>query len=105
MEIDTSLLNLVVASILPFLVALVTKKVADSSVKGVLLAVLSGATAAVTAAIDDSGVFTQETLALGVQNFVVATAAYYGLWNPTSLTNKVADATSGFGVTIKEKPE
>lgn len=105
MEIDQNTLNLLVSVLLPFAVAIVTKKVADRSVKGIVLAALSGATAALSAVAMNKGVVSQETLYLGVQNFVVSTATYFGLWEPTGAAAKVAEKTKNFGFTIKPEPD
>lgn len=104
MEIDQNTLNLLISVLLPFAVALVTKKVADRSVKGLMLAVLSGVTAALSAAAMNKGVLSQETLYLGIQNFVVSTATYFGLWEPTGAAAKIAEKTQNFGLTIKADP-
>lgn len=101
MSVDTELLNLLVSTILPFVVAIITKKVTDSSVKGILLALASAVLAMATMGLNNKGVFTQETLVLGIQNFVVAVAAYYGLWKPTTAVETVADKTDQVGLTIK----
>jgi hypothetical protein len=97
MQIDMGLLNLLVATVLPFLVALVTRKETDSSKKGILLAVLAGATAMVTQAVNQLGVFDVQTLYLGVQNFIVSIGLYTGLWKPTGAADKVADKTDNVG--------
>lgn len=104
MEIDQNTINLLVSVILPFAVAIVTRKVTDRSVKGLMLAVLSGVTAALSAAAMNKGVLSQETLYLGIQNFVVSTATYFGLWEPTGAAAKIAENTQNFGFTIKADP-
>lgn len=97
MQIDIGLLNLLVATVLPFLVALVTRKETDSSKKGALLAVLAGATAVVTQAVNHAGIIDQQTLYLGVQNFIISIGLYTGLWKPTGVAEKVADKTDNVG--------
>lgn len=101
MTVDIGLLNLLVSTVLPFLVALVTKKVTDSSVKAILLALGSALLAVGTRALQDKGVVDQATLELGIQNFVVAVGLYFGLWKPTTAVDNFADKTDRVGLTIK----
>lgn len=81
--------------------AVVTRKVTDSSVKGILLALLSALLAVGTRALANKGVVDEATLYLGVQNFVVAVGLYLGLWKPTGAAEGVADKTDNVGLTIK----
>lgn len=101
MQFDVNLVNLLVSTVLPFLVAVVTKKVTDSSVKAILLALFSALLAVGTRALAGDGVVDQATLYLGIQNFVVAIGLYMGLWKPTGTSEGVADKTDNVGLTIK----
>lgn len=78
--------------------ALVTKEVTSSGVKAVLLAALAGATALVTAYVNNAGLLTQDVVVAAIQNFVVAVAAYYGLWKPTTVAPTVAEKTKNIGI-------
>ena len=89
------MLTLAVGTVLPVLVALVTTKVTDPGVKGVLLATLAAVTAfageALTAAqggtVFDLG--RAGVMALGV--WVVAVATHFGLWKPTQVSAGAAE--------------
>jgi Ni,Fe-hydrogenase III small subunit len=101
--VDVSVLQLLVATVLPIVVGVVTQKVAHSGVKAVALLFLSGVTSAVGAAISAGGVFDQATVVQALVNFVVAVATYYGLWHPTGVTEAVQDKTPCIGFVIKEQ--
>lgn len=100
-SIDPTVLQLLVATILPLFVGLVTTKVADPGVKAVGLAVLAALVAIASAALESGGVVASETIIEGFQNFVVAVATYYGVWKPTQVAGKVQDRTADIGLTIK----
>ncbi len=87
-----------VGTILPILVALVTKKVASSGVKGVLLAFLSALTGLGTAALGTSGAISKEAFINAFIAWVVAVATYYGLWDNVGVTEKVADVAPNTGI-------
>ena len=95
----TQILTLVVGTVLPILVGLVTQKVTSSSVKALLLAGLSALTglgsellvAVQSGASYDFG--TGIVSAIGV--FIVAVALHYGLWKPTGVSEAVQDVGSG----------
>lgn len=94
------ILTLVVATVLPVLVGLVTTRVTHPGAKGVLLACLSALTALGTEALAAAQTGTPYDLgrglvmALGV--WVVAVATHYGLWRPTG----VADTATDTGRTV-----
>lgn len=83
-------LTLLVSVVLPALVALVTKRMASSGVKAVVLALLAALVgflsellhAMVTALSFDVGT----VLLTWLTSFIVAVAAHYGLLKPTGLT-------------------
>lgn len=91
--IDLSWLELLVAVVLPLVVAVVTKEVRSSGLKAVVLAALAAVSAALTAVIASDGVLTEATLQAGVEYFLVAVASYYGLWKPTGVAPTVAEKT------------
>lgn len=103
MTVDVTWLALLVSTILPFLVAVVTREITSSGVKGILLAVLSAAAAAGQAAINGNGVFDEATLQLAVQTFIISVGIYFGLTKGlVNATARVTDEKVG-GLTILAK--
>lgn len=90
------ILGLVVSTVLPLLVGLVTKVVTHSGVKAVILAALSAVTGLGTEVLNavttgqpyDLG--TGILLALG--SFLVAVGMHYGIWKPTTVSVKAQEA-------------
>lgn len=86
-------LTLLVSTVLPVLVALVTSRVTSSGKKAVALAVLSAITGFLSellAALEAGApydIFTGLVTAVGV--FIVAVALHFGLWKPTGVASKV----------------
>lgn len=85
--LDTSLIiQLLVSTVLPLLVGLVTKTVTSAGVKAVLLAGL----ALVTSLLTELGVAVTEGVAydlgkgllLALPTFLIAVGLHYGLWKP-----------------------
>lgn len=103
MILDMNLLTLLVSTLLPFLVALVTREVTASGVKGILLAVLAAATAAGQRAIAGAGVIDEATLYLAVEVFIVSVGSYFGLTKGiVGATARASDEKVG-GLTILPK--
>lgn len=84
-------IGLLVSTVLPLLVGLVTKRVTNSGVKAVLLALL----AAVTGGLSELGAAiaagTTYDVGLGLitalTGFLVAVGLHYGLYKPTGISN------------------
>lgn len=93
-----SYLELLVAFVLPAVVALVTQKVRSHGLKGVTLAVLTAVAVVASAVINDQGVWTDATLYAGIESFTISVIAYFGLLKPTRVTEKIADKTATFGI-------
>lgn len=89
---------LLVASLLPLAVGVVTQKVSDSRVKALALAVLAAVTGIVTSLIDNSGALTQAALQTGIETFAVAVVSYYGFLKPTGLAGAVQEKTKDVGI-------
>ncbi len=95
---DISVLTLIVGTLLPILVALVTTRVTSSAIKAWLLTaftlistVLQALLAATVAGIPfELGAI----LFAAVQQFIVSIAIYYGLWKPTGIAGSVQDIGS-----------
>lgn len=96
-----TILNLVVGTVLPILVGLVTTRATDPGVRAMLLAALAFATNLLT---ELAGALQTEqaynlghALLFGLATFLVAVSTHYGFWKPTGVTAKVLDSgrTSG----------
>jgi hypothetical protein len=85
--IDPTYLDIALAVVLPMVVALVTKQLADSWVKAVVLLLLSALTAAGSDMLAHGGTFTLgPTLGNFVLTFIIAVGMHYGLLKPTGIT-------------------
>ncbi|QZD98615.1 holin [Microbacterium phage Jemerald] len=88
-------LGLVVSTILPILVGLVTTRVTKSSLKAVLLAGLSAVTGLLTellAAVNAGVAYDLGNgLVFALTAFLVAVAMHYGLWKPTTVSAKAQE--------------
>lgn len=85
-------LGLVAGVILPVLVGLVTTRTTHSGVKAALLAGLAVLTNILTELVEalntGSPYDLGSALLLGLGTFVIAVATHYGLWKPTSVSEK-----------------
>lgn len=95
-NLDTAaVVQLLISTVLPLLVGLVTTRVTIPGVKAVLLAALSLVTSLLVAAGD--AIATSATFDLGaallaaLPTFLVAVGMHYGLWKPSGATGVVAD--------------
>jgi hypothetical protein len=101
LAVDVAWLTLLLSLVIPIAVGFVTKKVADSSVKAVILLFLSAATAVLNQAVLDEGVFKKETVVVAVTSFVIATATHYGFLKPVHVTGSegvVQTKTANVGI-------
>jgi hypothetical protein len=87
------IIGFVVSTILPLLVGLVTTRVTSAGVKAVLLAALAAVTGLLTELLAsiNAGVAYDigNGLVLALTGFLVAVGFHFGLWKPTTLTEKV----------------
>lgn len=85
-------LGLVVSTLLPILVGLVTTRVTSSGVKAVLLAALAAVTGLLTellASVNAGVAYDLGTgLLLALGAFAIAVAMHFGLWKPTTVAAK-----------------
>lgn len=92
-----TLLTLVVGTVLPVLVALVTTRVTSSGKKAVLLAVLSAVAGLLSELLNalQAGVPYDvfAGLVTAVTVFIIAVALHFGLWKPTGVAAKVQGET------------
>lgn len=79
-------ISLLVAFVIPTLVALVTKRTAAGTVKTGTLIVLAAALAVLTQGLDDGGFDKFQAFLLFVQNVVIAVASHFGVTRPTGLS-------------------
>lgn len=90
------LIGLLVSTVLPLLVGLVTKVTTDSGTKAILLAALAMVTQLLTElgdALQHGTTYNLGTaLVLGLAGFLIAVGIHYGFWKPTGVTAKAQAA-------------
>jgi hypothetical protein len=87
--------SVLLGTVLPILVALVRTRLSRAA-RAWSLAALSAISGFLTEFINNGDNFVwQQALLTTVVTFAVAVATYYGLWEPTGTTDRVAAATSG----------
>lgn len=88
--IDLNWIMLLSGVVLPFLVALITARVASSGVKAIVLAVLAAISGLVNELYTASGVLADvdwsSAGANAITTFLIAVGMHFGLWKPTNLT-------------------
>lgn len=97
---DPLFLSIVLGSVLPILVGLVTQRVAHPGLKATLLAALSTATGVFAAAQNEGGLVRKETLYFAAAAWATAVATHYGLLKPTGTSEKVADVAPNAGLKL-----
>lgn len=92
MNISAVAVTLIIGTILPVLVGLVTKLDASSKLKGALLLVLNAAQGLIVASrVSDGGAnFTVDALVLFVAGVAVSLMSYYGFYKPHDVSAKLA---------------
>ena len=89
------IVGLIVSTILPILVGLVTTRVTNSSWKAVILAALAAVTGLLTELLASINAGTAYDLGNGLifalTSFLVATAMHFGLWKPTTVSKKAQE--------------
>lgn len=88
--IDLNWVMLVSGTVLPFLVALVTARLASAGVKAVVLAALAAIAGLVNELYTASGVLADvdwsSAGANAITTFLIAVGFHFGLWRPTGIT-------------------
>lgn len=97
-ELDLAVLGILVGTVLPIVVGIVTKEVRSGALRSSLLAFLSAVAGAANMAIHDQGVFTKETIVAAAITFVTASASYYGFLKPSGISPTINEKTSEFGI-------
>ena len=98
LEADINVLTILLSTVIPILVGIVTKEFAAGGLKAVILMAFSGLTGVVNSMIENEGVLTSETLTAAVVAWVTAVATYYGFLKPSGISEKVNTATAAVGV-------
>ena len=92
---DVSVLTLIVGTVLPIVVGLVTSRVTSGAIKAWLLAALTLVTTVLQAMLlaAQSGIPFElgAILVAAIQQFIVSVAIYYGLWKPTGIAGAAQD--------------
>jgi len=92
---EVSVLTLVVGTVMPILVALVTTRITSSAAKAWLLAGLTLISTLLQALLlaAQSGIPFElgAILVSAVQQFIISVAIYYGLWKPTGIAGAAQD--------------
>lgn len=89
-------LNVVVGTVLPILVGLVTRVTTRESVKAWLLAGLTVAGAFITTYVNDPSAFDFfQAVLTAIVSFMTSVAFYYGLWKPTGVAARAQAVGSG----------
>jgi hypothetical protein len=98
--IDPFAVSILVGTVLPIVVGLVTKLGASSGLKAVLLLLLSAVQGLIVSSTmgDGAAVFSTETLLIAGLGWVSAVASYYGLLTPTGISPAVNNKTARFGL-------
>lgn len=98
--VNATLTMLLVGTLIPILVGLITKANAPAAVKSICMIVLSaiGAAFVVSTQADGTAVFSKETIVATLNTIVQAVATYYGVWKPSGVSGKVINATARFGL-------
>jgi len=96
--VDPAIISVLLGSVLPILVGLVTKEVAARGLQAAILALLSGATGVLAGAQSTGGVISRTTILYAFVAWVVAVATHYGFWKPTGASDAVQQKTSDIGL-------
>jgi hypothetical protein len=106
MNISAVAVTLIIGTILPVLVGLVTKLDASSKLKGGLLVALNATQSLIIASrVSDGGAyFTADALILFVAGVVVSLMSYYGFYKPNDVPAKLAPNFGIGGTNAVETP-
>jgi hypothetical protein len=100
--LDQYWLTMIIAVVLPALVALVTKQIASANVKAVLLLLLSAIAGTATSVQANGGTFDLKDAAVAtILTFVIAVGSHFGILKPLSITGTegaIQRKTANFGV-------
>jgi len=96
---DAASVSRLLGLLIPLLVALATKKIASSGLKGIVNLVLSAIGGSAAYLIADTGGYDFNGFVnAAINTFVVSIVSYYGVYKPTGVSDTVAVKTSAFGL-------
>lgn len=78
--------SVLIGTLLPIVVGLVTTRNVSPGIQAVILAALSAVSAFVTEAANSADFVWQQALLTTVVTFVTAVSTHYGLWKPTGVS-------------------
>lgn len=98
-KIGAGLATLVVGTVLPLLVGLITKYEAHPGLKAVLLALFAAIGGLiVNSALDDGSSFiSKQGVILAASAFLIAVGMHFGFWKPTTVARKVGQTPGALG--------
>lgn len=89
---QVQVLSLLIGTVLPIVVAFVTKTVTSPSTKAIVLAALAAVSGYGTEYLSGTATFDWwSALLTWLTTFIVTVAMHYGLWKPTGVTAKVQE--------------
>lgn len=93
MQLDRlQIVSMLIGTVLPIIVGLVTTRVTSPAIKAILLALLSAVAGFGTEYLGDPASFIWTAALMNwLQTFIIAVAMHYGLWKPTSVAQKAQD--------------
>lgn len=91
--------ELLVVTIAPLVVAVVTNQARSGTVKGLVLLGITAAVAFGNAWLENKGIVTEAVLVEIVRNFVVSVGIYFGVLK-SAIAPKVAEATDKHGIGV-----
>lgn len=100
LTLNADLVLILVGTVIPLAVGVVTKLASPSWLKSVLLIVLGTVATAIAVSVSDTGtaVISKATIIDSIHTIVQSVAIYYGVWKPTGVSAKVNTATANFGI-------
>ena len=100
LTIDPFAVSVLIGTVMPILVGLVTKLNSSRALKSITLLFLSAAQGAIVNATmaDGAAVLSLDTVLVAGLGWVTAVASYYGLLSPTGVSTKVNDKTANLGI-------
>jgi len=103
-QVDVTVLNFVAGSLVPLLVAVLSKINASSSLKAALnlgLSILGGVASSLLLTDGETTFLGIATSAITV--YLASGVTYQNLWKPTAVAPAIAEKTSGFGLGTEQR--
>lgn len=98
--LDASFVTLILGTLVPLVVGVLTKLNASSAIKSISMIVLNAIVALITLSQvgDGSAVFTKEGFIAFATGLIASVAAYLGVWKPIGISGAINEKTAGFGI-------